>query len=377
MAKILHLVLNDYENDNRVRRAAECAHEMGAEVFIYALSKFDTSKKYTQAGVNVYLFYLITRSWSKKRLFQVFKYLEVLIRMIVKGIRYKPNIVHAHDLNTLPIGFFIARLTGAKLIYDSHEYWADAGVLGFSDSPITKLILLLEGYYIRRVDACITVSDSIAELLKKDYNISKPYLVRNVPEKWDLSSPKQLRSRLGINKDKVIVLYQGVINGEGVFDLINAFQQINTDAILVFLGNGTAVNELKGMGVKNVFFHPSVPYEQLPSYTSDADIGIHSMHGNMLNRLNALPNKLFEYIQGELALIVSDLPEMSRIVSGHNLGLVYPNSNTDELANSMKKLINDRRLRDAARKKSADCALMFNWDEEKNILKNIYLRLSK
>ncbi len=34
-----------------------------------------------------------------------------------------PDVVHAHDFNTLELAADVARRTGAALVYDSHEYW--------------------------------------------------------------------------------------------------------------------------------------------------------------------------------------------------------------------------------------------------------------
>src|SRR5512146_131511 len=36
--------------------------------------------------------------------------------------RQNPQICHAHDLNALIPGYIASRLTGSRLIYDSHEF---------------------------------------------------------------------------------------------------------------------------------------------------------------------------------------------------------------------------------------------------------------
>ena len=129
------------------------------------------------------------------------------------------------------------------------------------------------------------------------------------------------------------------------------------------------------MKIPNVYFHPSVSYKELPYYTSDADIGVHSMHGDKLNTLNALPNKLFEYIQGGLALIISDLPEMSRVVHNYNLGLTYKYGEIILLKNCLMELINNKALREKYKSNSMKASLSLSWDEESKKLNEIYKQL--
>lgn len=371
--KILHLVLNNYENDNRVRRAAECGYGVGAEVFIYALSKYKSIKVYNENGVYIRLFYLITRSWPKLKYFQIFKYLEIVFRMILAGRKYRPTIIHAHDLNTLPIGRMIAKLTGAKLVYDSHEYWADVGIF---DSPyFSKLIIIFEKYFLNKVNVCITVSSNIADLLMHNYSIPKPIVIRNVPERWNIDSPKQLRSSLGITEDAVLILYQGFIVGNGVHHLKEAFKKVKGNVFLVFLGDGEEVESLKSDNYPGIYFHQSVPYERLASFTSDADIGVLSIQGINQSKFNALPNKMFEYINGGLALVASNLPEMRRLIDEYNMGSVYTDGNIDELADNINELVNNDELLKEYKVNSRICATEINWENEKKTLEDIYLSL--
>jgi hypothetical protein len=55
--------------------------------------------------------------------------------------RARPDVVHAHDLDTLPVGYAYSRLSGARLIYDAHEYYAGmvrANVGGRVGPPWTR-----------------------------------------------------------------------------------------------------------------------------------------------------------------------------------------------------------------------------------------------
>jgi len=373
MSDILHIVLNNYRNDNRVRRAAEVGLNLGFNVSVFALSDDKKTSITDESGVIVTRIFLKTRDFSKLKIIQLLKFIELLFRIIYLGKKINPKLVHAHDLDGLLIGFFVAKLTNSKLIYDSHEYWSDSGIFG-KNKFILEFISFIENIFIKKADTVITVSDNIAHLIKEKYKVKLPFIVRNLPEKWPSELNLRLRNELGISKSTTIILYQGVINGEGVIDLAKAFKRINNfDIALVFLGNGEGVQYLKdNFNDSRIYFHPSVIHSDLPNFTSDADIGVHSMVGTNLNRINALPNKLFEYIQGCLALVISDLPEMSKVVHNHKLGLTFKNGDVEDLSNSLIKVISDKKLMKDFKLASALCSQELNWEVEKNKLMKIY-----
>ncbi|MBJ6749692.1 glycosyltransferase family 4 protein [Geomonas anaerohicana] len=375
MQHILHIVLNEYTNDNRVRRAAECGRDTGSDVTIFALASPVLSGRTNERGIVVSRFALTTRSWPKHKLVQLVKYVEVLIRMTFAGARLRPSIVHAHDVDALPIGCFVAALSGSKLVYDAHELWADPAHARVMPKWISKGLAYTEHLFARRADACITVSESIATYMATHQRIPHPVVVRNVPEAWPEQRQLKLRTSLSIPQDKVIILYQGAIGGDGIGTLVDAFRKLSGDPILVFLGNGPLVehlrNSLADLG-QRVRFHPFVSSQELPSFTSDADIGVHPMAAGFLNHLWALPNKLFEYIQGGLAVVVSDLPEMARVVSDHNIGLTFKPGDASALALALQTLVDDAVLRNRYRESARSAAKVLNWSKERERLEAMY-----
>ena len=56
---------------------------------------------------------------------------EILSRSAVHFVLYRalvasrPDVVHAHDINTLPTAWAAARRAGARLVYDAHEISTD------------------------------------------------------------------------------------------------------------------------------------------------------------------------------------------------------------------------------------------------------------
>lgn len=380
MPKLIHIVLNNFTNDNRVKRAAECGRDQGYEVIIFALASAELKGVQEINGIKVKRFNLWLRSLPKTKGIQVLKYIELFFRMIFSGVIFQPSTVHAHDVDALPIGWVLALLCRSRLIYDAHELWADPAHSAMMPRWLSWSLLHIESFYAKRADVCITVSASIAAYLKKSYELEDVHVVRNVPERWHVKGGKLLRAKFGIPQETVVVLYQGAIGGAGVHTLSKAFRLIGGDVVLVFLGDGPSVpllrKELKDLGSK-VFFHPFVKSSELPLYTSDADIGVHPMSDEYKNHHWALPNKFFEYIQAGLALVVSDLPEMGSVVSEYQVGLTVPAGNVDALVVALQHLVDDRKALDQFKIRSKFAAEQLNWSIERQKLEIIYSQMKK
>jgi hypothetical protein len=56
------------------------------------------------------------------------------------------------------------------------------------------------------------------------------------------------------------------------------------------------------------------------------------------NWLNALPNKLFEFIQGRLAIAVSPNPLMKQVVNENQIGIVAQDYSAEAMATSITSL---------------------------------------
>lgn len=374
MPRLLHVVVNDYANDNRVRRAAECGRDLGFDVTVFAMSGPGLPAEEVESGVAVRRFDLLSRPWSKSKPVQVVKYLELCARMVIAGIRLRPDMIHANDADGLPIGASIAAVTGARLLYDAHELWADPTRSRHTPRWLVKTQAAGERFFARRADACITVSDSIAVALAEKIG-TEAVVVRNVPERWPTAVERKLRKAANIPAGKTVVLFQGVVRGDSPLLLARAFRKIQGDVALVFLGSGPEVETIRAELADvsdRVHFLPFVAKQELPAYTSDADIGVHALAGGFLNHMWALPNKLFEYIQGHLALVVSDLPEMARIVAEHGVGLTFPPGDVDSLAEKLQLVVSDRALRERFRSASARAAQQLNWDVERLKLERLY-----
>jgi glycosyltransferase involved in cell wall biosynthesis len=143
-----------------------------------------------------------------------------------------------------------------------------------------------------------------------------------------------------------VVIYQGALNlGRGIDLLIRSMQHF-PEAHLWIIGDGDITGSLKKLAWDlevndRVKFVGRVPLDKLWRYTARAHLGV-SLEENLgLNYEYALPNKLFDYIQARIPVVVSDLPEMAAIIDRYKIGKILRKRTPENLALIMKTLLKE------------------------------------
>ena len=286
------------------------------------------------------------------------------------------DLVIAHDYFTAPIAARLAEKCGAQFAIDCHEYArGQYRYLSLRDNLIWKIfdrpyIDALQRKYLKRADAVTTVCDGIADLLQKDYSLKiRPTVVRSVP----LYQEMPFRPCGEI----INVLYHGlVVPTRGMESAIISVKDWRSEFHLTIrgVGNRDYFEELKQLARKHdvgdrVHFPPPVPFSEMIPKAAGADIGYMVLDNYSPQRTFTLPNKFFEYIMSGLALCVSDLPEMSKIVKKFDLGVLAASTDPRDIAEIINSL--DRDCINAYKFRSVDVAKQLNWEEESSEFTNL------
>jgi hypothetical protein len=72
--------------------------------------------------------------------------------------------------------------------------------------------------------------------------------------------------------------------------------------------------------------------EKISETINNFDIGLYLLDPACFNDRMALPNKVFEFVQGRLMIAVWPSPEMARIVRDYGLGIVSDEFNLESMA---------------------------------------------
>lgn len=374
MKQVQLIVLNDFTNDSRVLKTAQSLLKQGYGVEVVALHGEGVPEHETVRGVPVHRIKLTSRSWPKRKAVQLLKYLEFLIR----AVRYskKADMVHCNDLNALPVGVFVKKRFNphVKIIYDAHEFETETLGLGGVQK---RLVKYFERRLIRHADAVLTVSDAIAEAYAQMYAIPKPYLVLNAPPLQKVGRHDLFRETFGIAPSTPIFLYQGRLSrGRGLEALLEAFAPLHHVAI-VFMGYGPMQQDIEAAAAEHaaVYFHRAVPPDQLLPYTASADFGLSLIEDRCLSYRYCLPNKMFEYLMVGIPVIVSDLPEMKRVIQTYNVGVV---ADTGSAAGIRAAVDSAMQLDRVSMQKAINTAAeVFNWQAQERVLLDVYTTLQE
>lgn len=394
------IVWNDLQNDARVRNEAETLQTAGYAVTVFAvhaLGHQTPAKETLRSGVKVVR---VTRNpfrslrgraadksdrGSNTRGPTV-RMFGLAFRLLTRGATHglllarivatKPDVVHGHDVNTLPTAWLASVLSRAVLVYDAHEISTDReGYTGFR-----AVVACVERRLAPRAAGMITTTEIRSKFFARAYGVPRPLVLQNRPRYGSAERSDRIRRELQLLQPWPIVLYQGGLQqGRGLERLIDAALEF-PKAYFVLIGAGRIAplleTKVRGFGLTDrVRFIPTVSLDDLPSYTASADIGVQPLENTCLNHYTTDSNKLFEYMMAGLPVAASDMPEIRRILTTHGFGITFSPSDTNALTAAIGRLLEDEGLRRTYAERACQAASILNWENQEQQLVTLYEQL--
>ena len=304
------------------------------------------------------------------------------------------DIHHGHDLTGLPAAIAAAEGTGARIVYDSHEIFLESGRYATRARWLRWVFGRVERRWSRRSDALITVNHAYADVLRRRLRPRRTVVVHNCPPRWRRpdGAPDRLREAAGIPAGDPVVLYHGVFTtGRGLEELAAACEAIagreaDRQVHLAYLGYGGQRPTLERLaeepsGAGHLHVLDAVPPSALLDWIATANVDAIPLQRTSLNHWLCTPNKLFESIAAGVPVVVSDFPEMRRIVLDEGagpLGAVCDPAEPASIAAAIRSILDLppgalATLRDRCR---AAADARWNWETESQALLALYAELS-
>lgn len=210
------------------------------------------------------------------------------------------------------------------------------------------------------------VSDQIAGLyFRMGYLETLPSVVRNLP------IAAQLEPRRHEAPKPIRIVHHGCFSksrNPGVF--VDAVALLGEGYELTFYFVGTVpepfVESAKRKLGRRVHFQTLVSPEEIPFEMNKHDIGLHVLPMVSENHALALPNKLFEFVQARLAVVVSPSPAMADFVENSGVGKVTSGFEASDFANTIKEIDGEALAR--FKEESHRLAGQLNWDVKQKVL---------
>lgn len=287
----------------------------------------------------------------------------------------KPEAVQSCDLEGLVAAVKVARRLDLPHLHDCHELFLER----IQFSMLERLVLSrVERRAMRAANVVTVVNGSIGEELRRRYSVSAVVLrnCADVPRQVVLNDVRKLA---GLRAGCDIVLYQGgLLQGRGLIEVVDAAAYLPEDIAIVFLGYGAMRGELEERAreqgcAQRVRFVDAVPPDELLSITASATLGVVPYQPVSMNNKLALPNKIFEYLAVGVPVVVSDIPELRRIVET-GCGRTYDSFDPRSLAASITVLLQPH-VFSTARAAAVRYGRENSWEVERAILTGVYERI--
>ncbi|WP_245675901.1 glycosyltransferase family 4 protein [Halofilum ochraceum] len=292
----------------------------------------------------------------------------------------RPDAVHAHDLTTLPAGGRAAADVGGWLVYDSHELEMHRN----SSYPwfVWLRRRILERKYIRRADAVVTVSESIADHLRTDYGIPRPAVVMNAPLfDANITPGTTVRQDIGLGPDDKLCVYVGNVTVNRGLDLVVRALATMPDLHFATVGPRRLATETElvalaiELGVRDRLhlIDPVAPNEVV-GYIGTADVSVLPIQNVCLSYYYCMPNKLLESVFAGVPVAVSDLLEMRRFVDANACGVVMDETDPEAIGRAIHQAITARARYILSPERRVELAEQYGWPAQAAHLQALYSR---
>lgn len=387
---VLKIACLPWFNESRDKRELSVAREMGYDVAVLAKGEDEDHGRMDEvSGFRVYRYSVkpLGRRFphALNKALSLFTWADFVRRL-------SPYAISGHDIHGLTIGWistwFMPKRKRPVLIYDSHEL--ETGRNARRGALTKAFVLYWERFLISQSRFTIMVNDSVADELVKIHGLKeRPLVVRSTPEKWSIDRGESARVRskllsLMAEPRDFIALYHGVVaNGRGIENFIRALAE-TPDICGVILGNGSDeyLRSLKDLAAEygveaRLLFHPAVSYAELGSYVSAADLGMVNIMPVSKSYYFCLPNKFFECIQSCTPVLISDFPELRRVVEHYDIGLWCDPEDAGAISACMEKMRTDKALYSRFKNNLGTAKEELCWEKEKKILAGAYASIDE
>ncbi len=369
MTRVLMLVSNAVSHDPRVANEAASLVKAGYEVTVLGWDRSGHEPaEQVREGVRI----VRVRSTIGMRLmiYDIFRLPSFWRRALRRALQLHAqtpfSVVHAHDLDTLPVGVRFQRETGPKLVYDAHEIFPYM-VEQSRAARFAPRFERMERELVPSADLVIAAGPGHREYLAPMAKAPIVIVTNSKPLAYDsYEPPKNARMTVaylgGLDPARLLLPLAELAVEDGTFDVIVA-------------GEGplaAPIEELAERSSGRLRYLGLVPMVQVMPMTRGADLVFSVFDpSKRLNRIG-MPNKFFEALAAGRPVLVSKGTWVGGEVETAECGVAIKYTK-DALRNALAALREDPAWREALGRNAFRLAQeRYNWAKEERTLLQAY-----
>ena len=278
------------------------------------------------------------------------------------------DVVHCHDLDTLPVGTRLRRRTGRPLVYDCHEVF---GYMIEEDVPayVARFAFRMERRLAPQADHVISVNPAVQAYI--DGVTGRPSVVVRNCEEAVLPTYQPPPS------PRFTVVYIGTLH-KSRFVLGSIEAAARMPDIRLVLGGSKALTETvreRCAQHPNTEFLGLVPRERVMPLTIAAHAVLSMFDPQTRSNQVGVPNKIYEAMAAGRPSVVTEGLPMARLVESLDCGLSVPYS-IEGFQEAVTKLRDDPALAERLGRNGLEAAHReYNWAAESKKLVALYDRM--
>lgn len=298
-------------------------------------------------------------------------------RIMKKAVELDADIYHLHDPELIPIGLKLKKL-GKKVIFDAHEDIPKQILGKHYLKKHTKLIIsnafsIYERWAFRKFDAIISATPFIREKYLAMNMISVD--INNYPILGELNIDE-----INWLHKKNQVCYVGAITRvRGIHEMVQAMAFVNSETRFSLGGSFNHSNFEKDVkaesGWKKVDELGWLDRNEIRETLSESVAGLVTLHP-IINYLDSLPVKMFEYMAAGIPVIASNFPLWKEIIEENQCGLCVDPLNPSSIAEAIDYIIaNPNKAASMGKNGQIAVEEKYNWGNEEAKLISLYRTL--
>lgn len=281
------------------------------------------------------------------------------------ALKEDADLYHFHDPELIPFGIML-RVRGKKVIYDVHEDLPRQILTKPWINPFLRRILSVCVAALEKIGVCffngvVAVTPTIAERFPEN----KTTVVYNYPILGELTSVEAVPYG---ERPPIIVYVGGITMIRGIKEIIKAVglipDHVSVNLVLAGSIDEQDVQEAVSSADRRVDFIGWQSREQVAKLLGRSRMGLVIFHPAP-NHVEAMPNKLFEYMSAGLPLVASDFPLWRKIIDDIGCGLLVDPMDPQKIADAIQWML-DHPLESEEMGRRGQKAVYerYNWGQE-------------